>query len=886
MASRRPFPGRRSPGPGVVLLLFILSEAVVSNAQARIPIDSLFQRTGMDSSSAARSSVGTRHGLTILSPDSTAHRASRDSVAIPPSSIDTIVTYSAADSIVFSLHARRMDLFGKSQTSYQTMDLRAERVDLNWTDATLVAFGVRDTIPKDTVIGRPILKDAGDEYHGDRIRYNFRTRKGKITVGTTEMDKAYYKGEEIKKVDTDVLYVEDGRYTTCDLPDPHYYFASPKMKVYVRDQVIAEPVYFYIADVPIFALPFGVFPSKSGRASGLIAPAYGEDVNRGKYFSHLGYYWAINDYLDLASAFSYYARGGWENRSNLRYRLRYEFSGALDVRFASQHSGELGDPGYTTGRDYLLSWVHAEELSPSSRLDVNFSFMSSSYLRNYSSNLNDILTQDIFSNATYWKSWESANRSLTVNISREQNLASGNVSQSLPSVSFTQGRIFPFRSASRARGLTTSSESSQGFWDMLGLDYSASFQNYLLKQQTSVDSVLRSDSLQSVKDYSYTSNLNLAQSLVFSISPKIGRVTLSPSLSFSDTRQMSTLDQPLLRRTDSLLTRDTTHTRMSAGRVTAGISTSTRLYGVMQPHLFGVTAFRHTFSPTLGISYSKQVYGENIPKYSFIASYGASNTFEMKYQTSDTAKEEKLQLLNLGLSGYYNVAADSMKLSDLNVNFRTDIGRILSISGGANYNFYVFDPSANAGRGSRVNRYLLSDRGKFADMTNFSLSFSTSYQAQKKTKSSSDGTPDTVAAEQERASTTNGFGVQKKTYYSIYDREEANFSIPWSVTLGYTFAQSQPDPRVVTRTSSVNFTLSFNLTEKWQISTRGSYDFVNKQHYIPSVDITRDLHCWEMSFSWRPMGYYAGYRLEIRVKAPQMQDIKLTKQSSSTLNNY
>ena len=294
--------------------------------------------------------------------DTTAQHAARDSVAPPPAAIDTVVTYSAADSIVFSLRLRRMDLFGKSETNYQTMGLRAERVDLNWTNATLVAFGVRDTVPRDTTVGKPILKDGGEEYRGDLIRYNFRSRKGKITVGTTDMDKGFYRGDEIKKVETDVLYVADGRYTTCDAPDPHYYFASPKMKVYVRDKVVAEPVYFYIADVPVFALPFGVFPSHSGRASGIIAPAYGDDNMRGKYFSHFGYYWAINDYTDVASAFSYYARGGWENRTNFRYRLRYEFSGTLDARIASKYEGEPGDPTYNSGRDYLVSWVHAQDL--------------------------------------------------------------------------------------------------------------------------------------------------------------------------------------------------------------------------------------------------------------------------------------------------------------------------------------------------------------------------------------------------------------------------------------------------------------------------------------------------------------------------------------------
>jgi lipopolysaccharide assembly outer membrane protein LptD (OstA) len=243
-----------------------------------------------------------------------AQAASPDTAAIHPATtdttkrsgaagVDTLVNYSARDSIVYSLRTRLMNLYGKSEMQYQTIDLKAERVNINWDDATLLAHGVPDTVKADSIIGKPILRDGGDEYHGDKVLYNFHTRKGKISLGTTHMDNGYYVGKQIKKVETDVLYVENGRYTTCDLADPHFYFASPKMKVYVRDKVVAEPVFLYIADVPVFALPFGVFPARSGRTSGIIAPAYGQDATSGWYMSHIGYYWAASDYWDIATMF-------------------------------------------------------------------------------------------------------------------------------------------------------------------------------------------------------------------------------------------------------------------------------------------------------------------------------------------------------------------------------------------------------------------------------------------------------------------------------------------------------------------------------------------------------------------------------------------------------
>jgi hypothetical protein len=223
-----------------------------------------------------------------------------------------------------------------------------------------------------------------------------------------------------------------------------------------------------------------------------------------------------------------------------------------------------------------------------------------------------------------------------------------------------------------------------------------------------------------------------------------------------------------------------------------------------------------------------------------------------------------------------------MNFNPVNISFRTDIGQYLGIAGNATYNLYVFDPTARGGIGDRVNKFLLKEQGKFGDLTSFSLSLSTSFKGEKKQKSSNAGIPDSVKQEQENVSgnsaATSG---QRRMYYSIYDREDADFSIPWNISVSFNFSQSQPTPQSYSRSSSMNASLSFNLTEKWQVSTSGSYDFVRKQHFIPSVSVTRDLHCWQMNFSWFPMGTLEGYRFELKVKAPQLQDIKVTKQSNN-----
>jgi lipopolysaccharide assembly outer membrane protein LptD (OstA) len=810
----------------------------------------------------------------------------RDTTKSPTNtSIDTLVTYSAKDSIIYSLRTRYMNLYGKSEMQYQTIDLKSERVNVNWDNATLIAYGAADTAKVDSVIGKPIMRDGGDEYHGDQVRYNFQTKKGKITIGNTQMDNGYYVGANIKKVEPNVLCVADGTYTTCDEKDPHFRFESPKMKVFVRDKVVAEPVYFFIADVPVFALPFGVFPAHGGRSSGIITPAYGEDARFGWYLSHFGYYWAVSDYWDIASMFDIYSRGRWQNQTNIRYALRYNFGGSITARITSTPEGEPSDPNYTKTRQYYVNITHGQQISPSSHLDINFTFMSNDYFRKYSLNLNNILQQNIISTATYWKNWEKSNQSLSASVSRDQNLLTDETNEVLPSVSFSQGTFFPFRKTMKTRGLTSGSEAEMGFIEMLGFSYTVNANNNQSKvvDVDTVKSQISSDTLDIVSNFKRSRSQALNQYVSISLSPKFGHFTVSPSLSFSDSRSWADVESPIRNSIDSLLDYTTTRTKVIRGSVTAGVNTSTRFYGLFQPNIFSISAIRHTVTPSFGIFYNKQIYGDYMQKYSMTGSFNIGNNFEMKIQKNDSANtENKIQLINITAGTSYNFVADSMNFSPVNVGFRTDIGQYLGIAGSAAYNLYVYDPAASNGRGARVNKFLLKEAGKFGDLTSFSLSLSTSFRGEKKQKPAVAGIPENVLQEQEKVSgQSTATSGQRKIFQSIYDREDADFSIPWNINVSFNFSQSQPTPQYYSRSSSMNASLSFNLTEKWQISTSGTYDFVRKQHFIPSVSVTRDLHCWQMSFSWQPMGVLEGYRFELKVKAPQLQDIKITKQRSA-----
>jgi lipopolysaccharide assembly outer membrane protein LptD (OstA) len=829
-----------------------------------------------------------------------------DTTAAQPvrvSGVDSVVSYSSTDSIVYSFHTRMMKMYGKGDVRHKQMRLKAEEIDVNWEVSVMYARGVIDTVdttaeasgsplerkfaPKARYRGSPIMIDGGEEYRGQELSYNFKTQRGKINIGDTELDQGYYHGEAIKKIEKDAFFVEDGRYTTCDANDPHYYFFSPKMKVIMQDKVVAEPVYLYIADVPVFALPLGVFPNKSGRRSGIITPAYGEDGRRGRYLSHFGYYWAMNDYMDLSTRGDWYMRGGWSLFSDYRYALRYHFGGSVSGEYKNLHTGEKDDPDRTEEKAYRVSINHHQDFNPTTRLDVNFTFASNnSYLATNS--LQQALEQAIFSNATLSKSWEGTPNSMSINVSRRQNLRDGSIDETLPSLSFNRSHTFPFRA--KKRGGSFGSPGEEGAWyELIGYSYGAQFANSRSKINQKIGGIKETTggvvSLVTVEDFGRSSRQQLSQNINVNASPKLGYITITPSASFRDDRSWSSASVPQRNPADSSLTFADTKNFQAAGFFASGVSAGTRFYGIFQPNALGIAAFRHTVNPSLSLTYSKQVYGRNLPPKQLLASFNVGNVFEMKTsptvrEASETAKEnaeglqegKKIQLVNLGAGISYDFAADSLNFSPVGVSFRTDIGSVLNVSGSSNFDLYKFDESIrpNGQVVGRVNKFLINEEGRLARMTSFSVSLSTSLSGERK-KSSEAETP---------VDTSGMLRSQASGYYGLQREEEPDLSIPWSLQLSWDFSESKV-PGARFRSSNLRGSLGFNLTEHWKISTSGAYDVLNKELAAPSIDIYRDLHCWEMLFNWIPIGNYRSFKLEIRVKASQLQDIKITKQRSS-----
>jgi lipopolysaccharide assembly outer membrane protein LptD (OstA) len=816
--------------------------------------------------------------------------ASRDSAKTPgsPSGIDSVVTYSATDSVVYALSNRTMFMFGQGNIRYKELGLKAERININWNTSLLDAHGIPDTA--DTTHtkfkGLPDMLDGGTTYHGSVVTYDFKSKKGRIDIGKTEIERGWYYGNEIKKMEDKVLFVEDGMYTTCDLEHPHYYFFSPEMKIIVGNKVVAKPVTFCLADVPIFALPFGIFPTERGRRSGLIAPAYGESANRGRYLSHLGYYWAMNDYMDLSVRGDGYAKGGYVLYSDYRYASRYNFTGGISGSYAKTTFGEVGDPAYANATSFDLHLTHNQEFNPTTHLSVDFTFTSATqgttYYQQTSNNFNDLLLQNILSNATFTKSWEGATpSSLTLNVHRDQNLQSGAINDVLPSISFSRGQSYPFRSTKRSPSAPLT------MFDLIGYTYNGSFEN-----------VRNSAPATDISPAVYDQRWGAEHQVGLNASPKLGYITVTPNFSFFSVWYGKSTEK-FINANDSLVSREH-NVFKTADWYNMGVSVSTKLYGILHPDIWGITGIRHQLTPSLGYTYHPDF---SRPKWGYFGQYvdtsgvtqtyshfekgifggppigkaqmltmSLGNVFEMKTAGDSAGQENKFQLMNVDLAASYNFAADSLRFSEIQSNYRTSIGQWLNIGGSASFNLYKFvqNPSDPFGNGRTVNQFLIKE-GKLARLTNFSLSIGTQLSGEKKAT--------TAGPIRSEADSINA--AARKGYVGLYDQELPDFSIPWNLGLSWNFSQSQENPYRKSHSSGIAANLGFNLTEFWKITATTSYDIVDRQLAAPQITVYRDLHCWEMNFDWVPTGYNKHFEFTIRLKAPQLQDIKVTRQGSA-----
>lgn len=789
---------------------------------------------------------------------------------ISESVTDAIVDYSAKDSAIFDIQNRKLYLYGDAELKYKEFTLKAARIIFYKDNATIEAFGIPDSSGSGKYIGQPIFFEGSKRYDAFRLKYNFRTRKGNIIMGSTEIEGGYYLGEKIKKVTDDVYFIQNGSYTTCDKASPDYYFGSPKMKVLQKDKVIAEPVYLYVDDVPVFAIPFGIFPNHSGRSSGIIPPAYGEDATYGRYLAHLGYFWAINDYMDIALQGNYFTKGRVDLSGRYRYVLRYKFSGSLDIGGSRIRLGEEADIDRNYSDQWAISWYHNQGWDPTTTIMANLNFLSSKqYYNNSTNNLNDLLLQNAISNFTINKYWEGTPNSVSLNYYRDQNLQTGEVTERIPSISFLRSQTFPFRTKN-------TSLLELKWYEMISYDYTSQLLNIHTKTIPSGST-----------DFVNNTRGGLKQSIRLSAPVKVTEFNISPFFNYNEVWYDKYIEKSYNMSDSSVITNELTGFK-TFRYFDMGISFNSRIIGIFNTDFIGIKGFRHTITPSITYTFrpdfSKPYWNTystytdaagNEIKYSYFEkevfgsapmgevqglTFAIGNIFEMKVKETDSTFN-KFQILNLNGGISYNFVADSLNLSELGINYRTSIGNYLNIGGATSFNFYKYVDGAG-----RVNQFLWHTDRRLADLTSFNINLSTTIAA------SSEQDQDTVSNDEA--------DEQQDDYVGIYNDEPVDFSIPWSLSLNYNYGITKPNPSVINKISNISGNFSFSLTKNWKFTFTAGYDIFREQISAPYITVYRDLHCWEMSLNWIPLGVYRGFKFELRVKAPQLQDVKVTKQTN------
>ena len=806
-----------------------------------------------------------------------------DSAIIPPpkkSDLDTVVYASGTDSLIFFVKEKKMSIYGEAKINYKTSEIKSADIFVDFEKYNIEAVGKPIDSTSGQLTGTPVLTDAGETYEGKRMTYNFKTGQGNLSAFDTELDGGFYYGEKIKKVTKDTYFIKDGKYTTCDDPDPHFYFYSPKMKVIQQEQLVAEWIWLNFGDVPVpIPLPFIVIPLQSGRRSGLITPVFGYSQTYGTYIQRLGYFWAINDYIDLNATFDYYTNGSFGLNSRFRYAERYNYRGSVEGEYRNFYNGEPGDPGYSEQINWRLKVFHNQNITPTLKLDVNLEFASQNFLQTGTVNFNDLLRNEIISNATLSKTWDESGNSASINYNRRQVLETNDIYEVLPSVLFRKAQSYPFRASN--------SDLNKTWYELFGYSYTGQFQNKRDKTEGEL-----------------TSNAGFLHTISTDMSPKIGYFTLAPRLVLNSRWYNKQIEQSVVmssKGTDSLIT----NTIDKIGIVNTfdfGLSATTKFYGMFNINSLGISAIRHTVTPNITYSYQPDFaapnwgyYGEYFKldgtpvKYNKYQNevYGGApsgekqninfslgNNFEMKTiadPTDTTSKEQKIQLLNLTLATGYNFAADSLNFADLAVTYRTQVSDFFDFQGGTTFTPYDYSETS-----SKINKYLIDEGKGLLRMTFLNLTVSTSLSGEKFASEDDKDISEKNIDEDEFGQIEQD---KNSVYQGIYNEQDPDFSIPWQIALSYNYSINRSNPANPVYYSNISGNLSVSLTRNWKLDLTGSYDFINKEFAAPQVRISRDLHCWLMNFTWNPIGTYTGFQFEIRVKAPQLQDLKITKQN-------
>jgi len=834
------------------------------------------------------------------------------------------VKYEASDSIVFT-QGGFAHLYGKGKVNYEKIELQSEIITMNMDSSTVYARGKVDSVG--VVTGAPVFKDGETPYESKALHYNFKSKRGYINNIVTQQGEGYVTSYNAKKSSGEDLFMENGRYTTCDNHEhPHFYLQLTRAKVKPKKNVVFGPAYMVVEDVALpLAIPFGFFPFSSSYSSGFIMPTYGDEMNRGFYLRDGGYYFAISDYMDLKLTGEIFTKGSWGLGASTNYNKRYKYSGSLSTNYQVTKTGDKNMPDYSVSKDFKINWSHRQDAkaSPNSSFSASVNFATSSYEK---TNLGSYYDPSLYSQNTktssvsYTRSFPDQGLTLSSTFNIAQRTKDSTLAVTLPDLNIALSRFYPFK-RKKAVG-------AERWYEKISMSYTGQLRNSITTKE---DRFFKSSL---VKDWQNAMNHSIPVSATFTL---FKYINVTPSVSYTE-RWYSYKVKQSWDNTNQEAKRDTIYGFNRVYNYNASIGIGTKLYGFYTPMkaIFGdkIQTIRHVFTPTISLSaqpdFGAKRYGywdsyvytnssgvRDTTEYSPYAgglfgvpskgkqgsiSLDISNNLEMKIKSDrDSTGTRKISLIDeLGGSISYNMAAVTKPWSDLSMRLRLKLTKSYTFNFSTSFATYAyqFNKSGQVVVGDRT-EWSYGRFGRFQGSgSSFSYSFDNNTwkkwfgkKEEEKDKNKPKGDKPQGDASSTEGTTEGGEKKEKKA--EVNSDGYLPFKMPWSFNVSYSFnLRENTSAKINEKTMRYPFKLTHTLSgsgnvklsDKWAFTFQGSYDFDAKKIAQTTCNITRDLHCWSMTCSLSPFGTYRSYNFTIRANSSMLQDLKWEQRSSASSN--
>ncbi len=867
-----------------------------------------------------------------LQPDSSKmDTVKRDTTKESKSALDFPVVYSAQDSITFDYQISRAILYGDGKVDYENLNLEADKISMRIDSSLVHAVGRPDTLGE--IVGKPIFKQGSDTYEPDSISYNFKTRKAFITNVYTQQGEGFLISEDSKRDSTGIMYLQGGKYTTCDADDPHFYLKLSKAKVEPGERVIFGPAYLVVEDVPLpIAIPYGFFPFSESYSSGIIMPTYGDETSRGFYLRDGGYYFAINDYVDLKALGEIYTKGSWGVSATSNYKWRYHFSGNLYFSYQDTKTGEKNMPDFTETKSFKITWSHRQDskANPTQSFSASVNIATSSYEKN---NLTSMYNPESYTQSTrtssiaYSKTFNSIGMTISGSANLSQNMRDSTISLTLPSLTISVNRFYPFKRKKMA--------GKERWYEKIAVSYSGTMSNSI----STKENLLFKSNL--IKDWQNGMKHSVPISASFTL---FNFINVTPSLNFTDRMYTYKVKQSWDTENQEVA-RDTIYGFNNVYNYSMSVSASTKLYGMFYPlPWFGgkkIKAIRHVFTPTVSFSYApdfgKARYGYwdtyvktdadgNVSTVSYSPYTGSlygtvsqgktgsitldvANNIEMKVKDRNDSIKKISIIDELGGSLSYNMAASSKPWSDLSMRVRLKLTKSYTFSMNATFATYAYEMDEDGN--VYVSDHTEWSKGRFGrfqgmsqnlsytfNNSTFQKLFGKSKQDDKRPgKGKNDGFDDEDYDEDETDPENQNLDPDRARAKNSTDKGKDGitedgyvaFSMPWSFTVSYgvTMRENTSAKIKVRRmrypfklTHTLNFSGNLRISQGWNINFSSGYDFNYHKLSMTTASLSRDLHCFSMSCSM-VISPYRSYNFTFSCDASTLADaLKWKKQSS------